>query len=162
MELAARKDTAGAFHLLERIGAVTELPEGKVQAAAAVAYVEATGASKVALMVAPTWNEIEVVTGKVRDALRASGTWRGPDSELNTFHSLSWTVAQKRDPARYRTGQWVRFHLPRGLFGRHETLCSPRAAPCRRFIGSSSTSRSPGVEIDAASSPTTGSNPAPG
>ncbi len=122
VERAAGKDTTGAFDMLERIGAVTELPEGKVQAAAAAAYVEATAASKVALLVAPTWNEIEVVTGKVREALKASGRLRGPDHELKTFDSLSWTVAEKRDPARYRAGQWVRFHLPRGPFRRHETV----------------------------------------
>jgi hypothetical protein len=69
VELAAQKRTVEAFAQLERMGAVTEvLADGHhdLHDSAAKSYLKALAENKSALLVAPTWNEIEAVTEKVR------------------------------------------------------------------------------------------------
>jgi len=63
---------------------------------------KALAENKSALLVAPTWNEIEAVTEKVRTALKTSGRLAGEEKEFQVFDSLSWTEAQKRDARQYR------------------------------------------------------------
>lgn len=67
VKLAALKETAKAFQKLEALGAVTEksLDQGLYEQAAA-AYVKAARAGKSALLVSPTWSEIEAVTERIR------------------------------------------------------------------------------------------------
>ena len=69
---------------------------------AAQAYVKALVHNQSALLVAPTWNEIESVTEKVRAALKMSGRLTGEEKEFQVFDSLSWTEAQKQDARQYR------------------------------------------------------------
>jgi hypothetical protein len=68
VELAAQKRTVEAFAQLERMGAVVELSDGHhdLHDSAAKSYLKALAENKSALLVAPTWNEIEAVTEKVR------------------------------------------------------------------------------------------------
>jgi hypothetical protein len=66
--------------------------------------------NKSALLVAPTWNEIEAVTEKVRAKLKLSGVLAGEEKEFQVFDSLSWTEAQKRDVRQYRAEQILNFH----------------------------------------------------
>jgi ATP-dependent exoDNAse (exonuclease V) alpha subunit len=74
------------------------------------------------LLVAPTWNEIEAVTEKIRTALKTSGRLAGEEKEFQVFDSLSWTEAQKRDARQYRPGMAIHFHR-RGLgFEKGETV----------------------------------------
>jgi hypothetical protein len=90
VELAAAKQTDKAFAKLVELGAVTEVPAddhgGRAQTLyqrAANAYVSATKQGKSALLVSPTWAEIEAVTEKVRESLTLPGAERrvggGPD-----------------------------------------------------------------------------------
>ncbi len=64
VELAAHKQTDKAFAKLVELGAVTEgtTDNGQLYQHAADAYLNATGRGKSALLVSPTWAEIELVT----------------------------------------------------------------------------------------------------
>jgi hypothetical protein len=125
VELAAQKRTVEAFAQLERMGAVTEMrADGHhdLHDSAAKSYLKALAENKSALLVAPTWNEIESVTEKVRAALKISGRLAGDEKEFSVFDSLSWTEAQKRDARQYRPGMAIHFHR-RGLgFEKGETV----------------------------------------
>ncbi|MCI0747535.1 MAG: relaxase domain-containing protein [Verrucomicrobia subdivision 3 bacterium] len=122
VELAAQKRTADAFAQLERMGAVTELGGGELHAVAAQAYLEAAEKRQSALLVAPTWVEIEAVTERIRAALKLSAKLIGEEKEIQVFDSLSWTEAQKRDARQYRPGVALRFHRSKAGFTRGESV----------------------------------------
>jgi len=122
VELAARKQTAPAFAELEHMGAVMELPDDKLHAAAAQSYVKALEQKHSALLVAPTWNEIEAVTAQVRSALKTSGHLAGDEKEFQVFDSLSWTEAQKQDARQYRPGLAIQFHRSKAGFDSGESV----------------------------------------
>jgi hypothetical protein len=113
VELAAQKRTLAAFAQLERMGVIVESSSDNLHDKAAQSYLKALEQNQTALLVAPTWNEIEAVTEKVRAGLRTSGRLTGVEKEFHVFDSLSWTEAQKRDARQYRPGMAIRFH--RGL-----------------------------------------------
>ena len=83
-------------------------------------YLKALEQNQSALLVAPTWNEIEAVTDKVRAALKLAGRLGGEEKEFQVFDSLSWTQAQKRDVRQYRPGMAIRFHRGKGGFQKDE------------------------------------------
>ena len=125
VELAAQKRTVEAFAQLERMGAVTEvLADGHhdLHDSAAKSYLKALAENKSALLVAPTWNEIEAVTEKIRTALKTSGRLAGEEKEFQVFDSLSWTEAQKRDARQYRPGMAIHFHRRGHGFNKNETV----------------------------------------
>jgi ATP-dependent exoDNAse (exonuclease V) alpha subunit len=122
VELAAQKRTVEAFAQLERMGAVTEFPNHKIYDSAAQAYVKALEQNQSVLLVAPTWNEIEVVTEKIRAVLKTSGRLAGEEKEFQVFDSLSWTEAQKRDARQYRPGMAIHFHRRGHGFEKSETV----------------------------------------
>ena len=128
VELAAQKNTNEAFAQLERMGAVIEVlaTDGKgsnsLHEVAAQSYVKALEQNQSALLVAPTWNEIEAVTAKVRATLKATGRLASEEKELQVFDSLSWTSAQKRDVRQYRPGLLIRFHQATQGFGKSESV----------------------------------------
>ena len=123
VELAAQKQTVEAFAQLERMGAVV-LADGhhQLHEVAAQAYLKALVANKSALLVAPTWNEIEALTENVRANLKTSGRLAGEEKELQVFDSLSWTEAQKRDVRQYRPGMAIHFHRRVNGFNKNETV----------------------------------------
>jgi conjugative relaxase-like TrwC/TraI family protein len=122
VELAAQKRTVEAFAQLERMGVVAELSGDKLHDSAAKSYVKALAENRSALLVAPTWAEIEAVTDKVRAALKTSGRLTGEEKEFSVFDSFSWTEAQKRDARQYRPGMAIRFHQGKGGFAKNETV----------------------------------------
>ena len=122
VELAAQKRTLEAFAQLERIGAVVEFSDGNIHDSAAKSYLKALAENKSALLVAPTWNEIEAVTEKIRTALKTSGRLAGEEKEFEVFDSLSWTEAQKRDARQYRPGMAIHFHRTTHGFDKNETV----------------------------------------
>jgi ATP-dependent exoDNAse (exonuclease V) alpha subunit len=125
VELAAQKRTVEAFAQLERMGVVTEvLADGHydLHDSAVKSYLKALAENKSALLVAPTWNEIEVVTEKIRTALKTSGRLAGEEKEFQVFDSLSWTEAQKQDARQYRPGLAIRFHRQKTGFAKDETV----------------------------------------
>jgi conjugative relaxase-like TrwC/TraI family protein len=122
VELAAQKRTAEAFVQLERMDAVNEFSGGNLHEAAAKSYLKTLAENKSALLVAPTWVEIEAVTEKVRAALKSSGRLAGEEKEFEVFDSLSWTEAQKRDARQYQPGMALRFH--RTAHGFEKNTCA--------------------------------------
>ena len=122
VELAAQRRTGEALAQLERIGAIVESSNDDLHGKAAQAYVKALMQNQSALLVAPTWNEIEAVTEKVRDTLKASGRLAGEENEFQVFDSLSWTETQKRDVRQYRPGMTIRFHRGQRGFGKDESV----------------------------------------
>jgi hypothetical protein len=121
VELAARKQTAQAFAELERMGAVMELSGDVLHDSAAKSYLKALEKNKSALLVAPTWNEIEAVTEQVRSVLKTSGRLAADEKEFQVFDSLSWTEAQKQDARQYRPGMAIRFHRSKTGFENGES-----------------------------------------
>ena len=127
VELAAQKRPLEAFAQLERIGAITEvLADGHqtngLYDQAAQSYVKALEQNRSALLVAPTWAEIEAVTEKVRTALKTSGRLAGEEKEFQVFDSLSWTEAQKQDARQYQAGMAIRFHRGKAGFAKDEIV----------------------------------------
>jgi conjugative relaxase-like TrwC/TraI family protein len=122
VELAAQKNTNEAFTQLERMGAVVEFSGGTLHGSAAKSYLQAVTENKSVLLVAPTWNEIETVTEKVRAELKSSGRLALDEKEFQVFDSLSWTEAQKRDARQYRPGMAIHFHRRGHGFGKGETV----------------------------------------
>jgi conjugative relaxase-like TrwC/TraI family protein len=122
VELAAQKRTVEAFAQLERMGAVAEFSGDKLYDSAAQSYLKTLAQNQSALLVAPTWDEIEAVTEKVRAALKISGRLAGEEKEFQVFDSLSWTEAQKRGARQYRPGMAIRFHRGKGDFDKDETV----------------------------------------
>ena len=125
VELAAQKRPLEAFAQLERMGAVVEvLADGhhEVHDAAAKSYLKALAENKSALLVAPTWNEIQAVTAKVRAAMKTSGRLAGEEKEFQVFDSLSWTEAQKQDARQYQPGMAIRFNRRNNDFAKDEIV----------------------------------------
>lgn len=116
VELAAAKETDKAFAKLLELGAVIEVlvdghrtDHGELYQRAADAYLSARKQGKSALLISPTWAEIEAVTEKVRDTLKSQGVLGQQDESLTVFDSLSWTEAQKKNANQYEPGQRLRF-----------------------------------------------------
>lgn len=122
VELAAQKRTVEAFAQLERMDAVTELAGDLLHGKAAQSYLKVLAENKSALLVAPTWNEIEAVTEKVRAELKSSGRLAGEEKEFQVFDSLSWTEAQKHDARQYAPGMAIHFHRRGHGFEKGETV----------------------------------------
>jgi len=123
VELAAAKQTDKAFAKLLELGAVTEAltDDGQLYQRAADAYLSATKQGKSALLVSPTWSEIEAVTDKVRETLKADGVLGQQDEPVTVFDSLSWTEAQKKNASQFEPGQRLRFVRKTKKFERGET-----------------------------------------
>ena len=125
VELASQKRTVEAFAQLERMGVIAEvLADGHhdLHDTAAKSYLKALAENKSVLLVAPTWNEIEAVTEKVRAAMKTSGRLAGEEKEFQVFDSPSWTEAQKRDARQYRSGMAIHFHRRGHGFDKNETV----------------------------------------
>ncbi|MGP8237229.1 MAG: MobF family relaxase [Limisphaerales bacterium] len=126
VELAAARQTDKAFAKLLELGAVTEAladgPQADLYEKAATTYLSAVRQGKTALLVSPTWSEIEAVTEKVRKTLKAEGIVGQRDETVAVFDSLSWTEAQKRNVSQYEPGQRLRFIRQTKQFGRGGTV----------------------------------------
>jgi len=120
VELAARHRPKEAFDKLDTLGWVEE-PE-KIYDAAATAYLRAKEKGQTALLVAPTWSEIESVTECVRSKLKANGSVRGSDERISVFDSSGWTKAQKSHADQYRPGQRILFQKRTGSFRANELV----------------------------------------
>ena len=129
VKLAAAKQTGQAFAKLMELGAVTEVladghhtDDGQLYQKAADMYLSATKQGKSALLVSPTWAEIEAVTEKVRETLKTDGVVSPDEQAFPVFDSLSWTEAQKKNASQYEPGQRLRFVRKTRKFDRGETV----------------------------------------
>ena len=94
------------MHVVEQLvelGAVTEAAtdNGQLYQGAAEAYLSATKQGRSALLVSPTWAEIEAVSEKVREVLKVEGVVTQDEQTVCVFDSLSWTQAQKKNTNQY-------------------------------------------------------------
>src|SRR6266545_428942 len=124
VELAAAKQTDRAFANLLEVAAATETltDDGELYQRAADAYLSATKQGKSALLVSPTWMEIDAVTEKLRDTLKAQGVIGPHEEAVRVFDSLSWTEAQKKNANQFQPGQRLRFVRQTKRFERGETV----------------------------------------
>ena len=124
VELAAAKQTDKAFAKLLELGAVTETltDDGQLYQRAADAYLASTKQGRSALLVSPTWSEIDAVTEKVRETLKADGVIGQQDEPVMVFDSLSWTEAQKKNASQFEPGQRLRFVRQTKKFDRGDTV----------------------------------------
>jgi conjugative relaxase-like TrwC/TraI family protein len=66
--------------------------------------------TKTALMVAPTWAEIDALTTHAREKLRAAGKLTGTDHTFTSLHTKDWTKAQQKDARLYLPGDVLVAH----------------------------------------------------
>jgi conjugative relaxase-like TrwC/TraI family protein len=98
-----------ALARLERLGAVEEIEGDERYRRLAGEYLASVKAGKTALVVSPTWREVNQVTTAIREGLKQKGTLGQSDQKITVHHSLKWTKAQKRDLRNYRAGMVLSF-----------------------------------------------------
>jgi hypothetical protein len=81
----------------------------KLYQKAAEAYLQATVEGKQALLVSPTWAEIEAVTDEVRAQLREEKKIAAEEETFEVFDPVGWTDAQKQLTDHYEPGLRLRF-----------------------------------------------------
>jgi hypothetical protein len=128
VELAAAHHPQAAFDELDKLGWVHELSSQGLSSAlalyekAAAAYLESRAHGKSALLIAPTWSEIDSVTAAVRKQLKKDLILSAQEVSVPVFDSLSWTDAQKRQVSHYVPGQRIVFGQDSGSFKQHEQI----------------------------------------
>lgn len=120
VELAAKQRPQAAFDRLDALGKVLEPPQ--LYEAAAMAFLGAQKHGRSALLIAPTWGEIEAVTEQVRLRLKESGLLAKKEETIPVFDGLGWTDAQKREPSLYAPGQRILFQQRSGIFRHNEEV----------------------------------------
>jgi conjugative relaxase-like TrwC/TraI family protein len=118
---AAHGQPVEAFDHLDAMGEVIECATGLYEKAAA-AYLDVIKAESTALIVSPTWAEIDAVTERVREALKRQGVIGKQEVTCDVLDSLSWTDAQKRSIQQYQPGQVLVFHQKSGPFAQNEAV----------------------------------------
>lgn len=122
VELASRQQPEEALARLDALGAIVDAADGDLQREAAAAYADSVRDGRSALLVAPTWNEIDALTDSVRQQLKARGLIKTGEVTRSVHDSLSWTEAQKRNAANYQPGHVLVFHQRSGSFSKHEAV----------------------------------------
>ncbi len=120
VELAASQRPQEAFDRLDARGCVEE--PSHIYETAATAYLTARANGNSALLVAPTWAEIDAVTERVRSRLKETGTLAKSEERVPVFDSLGWTEAQKGEFSHYRSGQKILFQQRSGSFRANEQV----------------------------------------
>lgn len=122
VKAAAAGEVKTSFELLDRLGCVRELSDPDRRAVLAAEYVAAFAPKESALVVAQTWAEVRAVNETIREQLHAAGAL-GRSSTVTAFQAADATVAQKRDPAFYQSGQSAFFLRRYGRFAKGE-ICA--------------------------------------
>ncbi len=78
--------------------------------------------AKAALMVAPTWAEIDQLNLVARHRLRAEGKLTGPDCDFVAVRAKDWTRAQTKDHRNYRPGDVLVAHQATKHFAKGDEL----------------------------------------
>ena len=115
---------------LDAMGAVIEIHDPAERRARMVeewnAVTHGPGArrasSKTALMVAPTWAEIEEINQAARQKLRGDGTLRGEDKSITALATKNFTRAEKKQVENYRPGDVLVAHKRTKYFDKGEEL----------------------------------------
>lgn len=134
-DLAAGRLTAG-LRKLDRMGAIVEIesPSARRQrmveewfrASHETKQVRTHDGmqerAKTALMVAPTWSEIDHLNLEARHRLRANDKLTGPDRDFVALRSKDWTRAQHKDHRNYQPGDVLVAHKTTKHFARGDEL----------------------------------------
>jgi hypothetical protein len=95
---------------LDALGFINDTGEDYISRAAE-AYLALNPAN--AILVAPTWAEIDAITDEIRARRIRAGELSG-EQERDTYRSLKWTAAQKRKPSNYQPGHILAVHSQTG------------------------------------------------
>jgi conjugative relaxase-like TrwC/TraI family protein len=76
--------------------------------------------AKTALMVAPTWAEIDALNTHAREELRRAQVLTGPDRSFVSLRAKDWTQAQHKDVRLYQPGDVLVVHQATKHFARGE------------------------------------------
>jgi conjugative relaxase-like TrwC/TraI family protein len=134
-DLAAGRLSSG-LRQLDRMGAIVEIDSPSVRRQQMVeewlsvsreTKVVSTRAgrqerAKTALMVAPTWAEIDALNLEARHRLRATGQLTGPDRPFTALRAKDWTRAQHKDHRNYQPGDILVAHKTTKHFARGDEL----------------------------------------
>lgn len=108
-----------ALDRLDAIGALHETDDDNRYGELATRYLDSMTRDKSALIVSPTWDEIDAISDEVRHRLKEAGRLGREERRIEVHEPLKWTRAQKCDWKAYRPGLILNFHratsvLPRG------------------------------------------------
>lgn len=78
--------------------------------------------AKTALMVAPTWAEIDALTAHAREKLHATGQLTGADHTFSSLRAKDWTKAQHKDARLYQPGHVLVAHKATKYFAKGDEL----------------------------------------
>lgn len=123
VSLAAKQRTGEAFSRLHKAGEVIEHNDSAaLHQKAADDYLQAAQQGKAALVVSPTWAEIEAVTEAIRQKLREQKQLAAKEEKIQVFEPIGWTDAQKKLVDHYEPGAQLRFVKNTAQFRAGETV----------------------------------------
>ncbi len=119
---ASEGDIAGSFDRLDAMGAVVECPVDDQQTELARHFLELTRTGESALIVSPTWGEVNRVNAEVRRVLQTENRIGSEEWSLVALRALDLTEAQKRDARYYADDAVIAFNqsfrgIPKGDTG---------------------------------------------
>jgi conjugative relaxase-like TrwC/TraI family protein len=134
-DLAVGRLTAG-LRKLDRMGAIVEIESPSISRQRMVEeWLHASQETKqvrtregmqerakTALMVAPTWAEIDHLNLEARHRLRAAGKLTGPECDFVALRSKDWTRAQQKDHRNYQPGDILIAHKTTKHFAKGDEL----------------------------------------
>ncbi|MFT4175358.1 MAG: MobF family relaxase [Luteolibacter sp.] len=120
---ASEGDITGSFDRLDAMGAVVECSADDQQTELARHFLELTRTGESALIVSPTWGEVNRVNAEVRRTLQASNRIGSEEWSLAALRVFDLTEAQKRDARYYADDAVIAFNqscrgIPKGDTGR--------------------------------------------
>ncbi|MDP3073055.1 MAG: MobF family relaxase [Opitutaceae bacterium] len=78
--------------------------------------------AKTALMVAPTWEEIDALNVHAREKLRAAGKLAREEQTISSLRAKDWTKAQQKDVRNYQPGDVLATHKATKHFAKGDEL----------------------------------------
>lgn len=104
-------DIEKGYSILDRMGALQEATDFE-QAKENIAneYTTSLKQKENVLVVSTTHAQGKAVTEKIRETLKNEGILQGKEKVIQTQKNLSYTTAEKSDPASYSNGMLIQFH----------------------------------------------------
>ncbi len=110
VRLLSEKKTLEGFDRLNRLGLVKEVDESNRYRRMATDYVDLVSHRKTALVVSPTHNEGDRISGQIRAELRTAGLINGEDRKFTVLKAMGLTEAERSDPLNVEAGDVLQFH----------------------------------------------------
>lgn len=151
-DLAAGRLTSG-LRRLDRMGAIVEIDSPHVRHQRMVEeWMKASQETKpvrtrdgmqertkTALMVAPTWAEIDQLNLEARHRLRVGGKLTGPDRDFVALRAKDWTRARQKDYRNYHPGDVLIAHKTTKHFAKGDELRVVRKEQARLVVARGAT-----------------------